>query len=454
MKRAQAFAWIVIALSVGLMLLSLQTTSEPFPSVSTIIFWVTLLVGAELLPVSLGFQSQVTMSFPLVLALSIVFEPGVAMPIAALGAFDAREIRREIPIWHALFNRAQLALAAGVASYVVINHNHGAAAFSFPQGALLLGAGATSYVLTNLGLVALGLHFLREVPIKIAFRNLVPSPAMGFWFSQALLAALGVATAAAYETVGIFVAAFLIPLLFARLGILGARAQHELSERLRQQQAMLLKATEQVFTEREDERKRIAAEIHDGSLQMLAAASYSVGNADAYLQAGQDEEAGQLLDTSRKAIEGAMAALRDSLVDLRRSSVEAGGLMRTIQVYVDQVSMLWGTKVHLEGGVEHEPPVPVALAAFQILQEGLVNALKHANSESIVVRVLDSDNMVHIVVEDDGSGFDPEVEIAADHVGMKLMRERAALVGGRIELHSARGGGTRLEAVLPGGLAK
>jgi signal transduction histidine kinase len=271
--------------------------------------------------------------------------------------------------------------------------------------------------------------------------------------AQALLAGLGIATAAAYQRIGAFVAAFLIPLLFARLSLIGARTQAELSERLRQQQATLLKATEQVFAEREAERKRIAGEIHDGSLQMLAAASYSVGNAGAYLDVGKTDEAGQLLATSRTAIEGAMTALRDSLVDLRRSSVEEGGLMRTIETYVEQVSMLWGTEVHLEGGVEHEPPVPVALAAFQILQEGLVNALKHANSDSITVRVIDADNMVHIVVEDDGAGFDPEAEIGADHVGMRLMQERAALVGGRIELHSAQGSGTRLEAVLPGGLA-
>jgi signal transduction histidine kinase len=94
------------------------------------------------------------------------------------------------------------------------------------------------------------------------------------------------------------------------------------------------------------------------------------------------------------------------------------------------------------------------LAAFQILQEGLVNALKHANSDSITVRVIDSDNMVHIVVEDDGAGFDPDAEIGTDHVGMRLMKERAALVGGRIELHSSQGSGTRLEAVLPGGVAQ
>ncbi len=452
MQRSRVFSIALSVVALALLTILSLTESEPFPPVSEMIFWAALLIGAELLPVSLGFRSQVTMAFPIILAVSILFEPSHAMLIVGLGTFDVREIRRQIPLWHALFNRSQMMVTASAAS-ILIDFS-GQEPFLFPEGALALSAAALALVFTNLGLVAIQVKFFREISLTAALRSLVPQPVGGFWVAQILIAGLGVVTAAAYHRIGAFVAAFLIPLLFARLGILGARAQQELSERLRQQQAMLLKATEQVFTEREDERKRIAGEIHDGSLQMLAAASYSVGNADAYLQAGQDEEAGQLLDTSRKAIEGAMAALRDSLVDLRRSSVEAGGLMRTIQVYVDQVSMLWGTKVHLEGGVEHEPPVPVALAAFQILQEGLVNALKHANSESIVVRVLDSDNMVHIVVEDDGSGFDPEVEIAADHVGMKLMRERAALVGGRIELHSARGGGTRLEAVLPGGLAQ
>ncbi|MGH2775362.1 MAG: hypothetical protein ACRDJT_08020, partial [Actinomycetota bacterium] len=254
MKRAQIFAWTIIGLTGGLMFLGLQNLSQPFPPVSTIIFWVALLLGAELLPVSLGFQSQVTMSFPLVLALAIVFEPGIAMPITILGAFDAREIKREIPLWHALFNRAQLALAAGAASLVIVER--GESAFTFPQGPLLIACAAAIYVFMNLGLVGLGLHFLREVPLNVAFRNLVPTPAAGFWFSQALLAGLGAATAAAYEEVGAFVAAFLIPLLFARLGLLGARAQQELSERLRQQQAALLKATEQIFNEREDERKR------------------------------------------------------------------------------------------------------------------------------------------------------------------------------------------------------
>ena len=418
MKRSQFLAYVT-AIGAASLILYLFQAGIQLDSVDRIAFWTCLFAAAELLPVTLGFETRITMGFPVAIAIVVSFNPLSSMLIVGLGSFDIRELRREIPLHQALFNRSQTMLAAGAASSAIILI--GGRPLSFPLGVVASVVAAALFVVTNLGLVGVWLTQTRSLRLPDALGLLVPRPAAGFWMAQALLAGLGIATAAAYERIGAFVAGFLIPLLFARLSLLGARAQQELSERLRQQQATLLKATEQVFAEREDERKRIAAEIHDGSLQMLAAASYSVGNAGAFLDVGKTDEAGQLLATSRTAIEGAMATLRDSLVDLRRSSVEEGGLMRTIETYVEQVSMLWGTEVHLEGGVEHEPPVPVALAAFQILQEGLVNALKHANSDSITVRVIDSDNMVHIVVEDDGDGYDPEAEIGSDHEGMRNM---------------------------------
>jgi two-component system nitrate/nitrite sensor histidine kinase NarX len=186
---------------------------------------------------------------------------------------------------------------------------------------------------------------------------------------------------------------------------------------------------------------------------MLAAASYGCANATEFLNAGRPDAARDAVNTSRQAIEDAMTRLRESLVDLRKSSVEEGGLVETIRNFADQMGTLWGTEIVIEATVDHEPPTPVALAAFQILQEGLVNALKHAQTGDIVVRISDSEGQVHIVVEDKGAGFDTGGEVGQDHVGMRLMHERAARVGGRIELQSQPGTGTRLEAILPGGLA-
>jgi signal transduction histidine kinase len=215
-----------------------------------------------------------------------------------------------------------------------------------------------------------------------------------------------------------------------------------------------LQATEKVFQERENERKRIAEDIHDSSLQMLAAASYSCGNANEFLEGGHSEHAASALESARGALDDAIKSLRESLVDLRRSSVEEGGLLETIHKFADQMSTVWGPKIVIEGRIRTEPPIPVALAAFQILQEGVVNAMKHGGDTAVLVKVSDDDGMVHIVVEDSGPGFDPGVDAGADHVGMRLMKERAARVGGHLELDTHLGRGTRLEAILPGGVTQ
>ena len=456
--------WLLIGATCSVMVLLGSRGIDP-PSTVEFLFWVGLLLSAELLPVSLGFRTQVTMSLPITLAVAIHFhsQPVVAMAIAGLGSFDIREVRREIPLWHALFNRSQIMLAVGAAAMVIslfgglpIVAPLDAAQewpFLWPRGAVAIGCAALVHVVVNLGLVAIWVNRFRGVPFVTAVKSMPPRPVGGFVVSQAMLAGLGAATAAAFKDIRYFVAAFLIPLLFARLSILGARAQEVLGERVREQQRRLLEATEKVFQERENERKRIAEDIHDSSLQLLAAASYGCGNSMAFLDAGRGDAAREAVRTARDAVDDAIKGLRESLVDLRRSSVEEGGLVETISNYSQQVATLWGGEVKIEGAIAREPPIPVALAAFQILQEGLVNALKHSEGGRVVVKVSDVDNMVHIVVEDDGPGFDPGSAVAGDHVGMRLMRERAARVGGRIELESQPGSGTRLEAILPGGVA-
>lgn len=450
MNGAKRLAWGTSF--VALAALALAWSGGPdVPDFPTFLFWVVLLLTAELLPVSLGFETRVTMSFPLTIAIAVLFEPAIAMTMTALGAFDSREIRGEVPPWRGMFNRSQLVLAVGGAAAVLRLLSEGSP-FTFPAGALALALAVLVHLVINLGLVTAMLHVDRSLPVGEALRNLVPKPVAGFLLTQGVLGCLGVASAAVYREIGVFVVAFLIPLLFARLSLLGARGQQELAKQVQDHQTALLQATERVFQEREQERQRIAENIHDSSLQLLVGASYAAANSLRYLEEGRIQDARSALSSSKDAMDDAVVDLRSSLSDLRRASIEDGGLLATIRTYADQMSTLWSADITIEGHTEKEPPMPVSLAAFQILQEGLVNALKHA-SRSVTIRISEHDGMVRISVEDRGRGFTPEATGPTEHMGISLMRERAARVGGRVEFHRAEGGGTRLEAVLPGSAA-
>ncbi|MGH2807126.1 MAG: sensor histidine kinase [Actinomycetota bacterium] len=449
MNATRAYAWTVVLTAASLTAVMWATLHDPQIPVGAFLFWAALLAAAELLPVSLGFETSVTMGFPILLATAILYDPPVAMTIAALGYFDLREVKWQIPPHRALFNRAQVMMAVGTGASII--YFIGSANF------VVIGIAASAHLFINLALVAGAVHFEHHIPFKKALAMIPPRPLSGFATTSLLLTALGGATALAYREVEgggeWIVIAILVPLLFARMAILGAKTQQELSERIQKQQEALLDATETVFQEREGERARIAEHIHDSSLQMLAAASYGVANAQAFLRAGDAERARKTLRSAEEAVQAAMSALRDALVDLRRSSVEEGGLMTTLTKFAEQISTLWGADVTVVGEIENEPPIPVALAAFQIVQEGLVNSLKHSQTDNVRVRISEQDGKVHLVVEDEGAGFDPNKQVGSDHVGMTLMRQRAEGVGGEIRLDSSPGEGTRLEAILPAGVS-
>jgi signal transduction histidine kinase len=434
---------------------SLLEAGDP-PPLSTFLFWISLLATVQLLPMSLPQGGEVTMGLPLHLALALLFPPWVGMVISGIAAMDVREFRRELPPHRIAFNRSQTMISVGLASTVFSIYGRTLATESIrPSIILAIALAATANTGANLSLVVGGLHYQREMHWTQALRALLPDPIGGFVLTYAILAGLGAATAIVYENVEFgawAVAAFIIPLLFARLSIVGARAQQRLTERIQKQQEALLEATERVLGERERERHRIAEDIHDSSLQMLTAATYGCENAEGMLEAGNREGAAEAVTMARGAIQGAMIGLRDSLADLRGTSLK-GDLMQTVREFADEASTLWGAEVRVHSELKREPPSAVALAAFQILQEGVTNALKHGDGAPVVVRLTEGEGTIHMVVQDQGPGFDTTQEVGEDHVGLRLMKERAARVGGQLLLESKPSEGTRLEVSLPGGVS-
>ncbi|HEV3472588.1 MAG TPA: sensor histidine kinase, partial [Actinomycetota bacterium] len=250
------------------------------------------------------------------------------------------------------------------------------------------------------------------------------------------------------------VAAILIPLLFARMSIIAARRQSELSQQLSEQQGQLLKVSEKVFQEREDERGRIAADIHDSSLQSLAAASFAAGNALDLFEVGDFDGARRAISTTKTAVDDSMQALREALADLRRSSVGDEGLEVAVRRFADQVETLWPAKIRVDASMNEAPPATVALAALQIVQEGVTNAIKHSGSEEIDVVLRQDEKGLHVVVEDHGGGFHEVTVGDPAHFGLSLMRERAARAGGSIKVGPGDDHGTRVEAILPRAAAR
>src|SRR5918994_1589895 len=111
MDRLKIYSWVVVALAAAVLAALLVADPSGFPGLPMFVFWVGALVIAELLPVTLGFETRITMGYPILLAVAILFEPGPTMVIAGLGSLDTRELRTEIPVYRALFNRAQAMLA-------------------------------------------------------------------------------------------------------------------------------------------------------------------------------------------------------------------------------------------------------------------------------------------------------------------------------------------------------
>ena len=445
MTRLKIYSWAVVAVAGACLAALLIADPEAFPPFPTFVFWVFALIVAELLPVTLGFETRITMGYPILLAVAILFPPGPTMLIAGLGSLDLRELKREVPLHRALFNRAQAMLAIGAASAILWATND-------PLNPLYIALAAATDLVVNLGLVSIAVSLERDIPLGQVARKIPPSPLTGFLLSYALLTALGAATAAASEQGIWVVVAILVPLLFARMAIAGARSREELSEKVLRHEEALRTATERVLQEREQERTRIAAHIHDTSLQMLAAASYGSSNTTKLLNSGDVERARESSLMVREALDEAMSTLRQSLVDLRKSAVEAGGLMETVRRFADQLETVWGANIVVSDDLETEPPISVALAAYQIVQEAMVNALKHARSEEIRVRISQDDGNIVVVVEDDGAGFEVTQDKGEEHVGMVLMRERAEGVGGTVEINSTLGRGTSVAAILPAGM--
>jgi signal transduction histidine kinase len=198
------------------------------------------------------------------------------------------------------------------------------------------------------------------------------------------------------------------------------------------------------------ERNRLALELHDVVSQKLFGVVLAAESADTLLErdAGAAREQVERVGTlAREALE----ELRGLILELRPADLARDGLCGTLRKHVDVLRRLHGTPIGLEtddavsaGGAERDREV------LRIAQEALHNALRHAGGSRVDVTLTATGAGLRLEVADDGAGFDPaDPELRSRRLGLTSMEERAARLGGRLQISSSRGTGTAVALEVP-----
>ena len=194
----------------------------------------------------------------------------------------------------------------------------------------------------------------------------------------------------------------------------------------------------------EEERRRIASDIHDDPIQVMSAADI---RAQAIARRIEDPELREEAHDLRETIRASVERLRALLFELRPTALDREGLVPALRAYAGTADPV----PEIEDLLSFEPSSEMRAVLFRIAQEAIANARKHASAKRIDVSIADVDGGVRLKVSDDGRGFDVGVIDSPEpgHIGLPTMIERAQLAGGRCRVESELGHGTSVSAWLP-----
>lgn len=200
----------------------------------------------------------------------------------------------------------------------------------------------------------------------------------------------------------------------------------------------------------EAERQRWARELHDETLQSLSALRVGLSTAK---RSKQPEALDRAVSGAIEHLEDSITNLRALITDLRPASLDELGTGAAVQALCERVS---GHGMQVDASIElayeegrertrHTPELETAI--YRIAQEALTNAIKHGKAKRVVVEIREQGAEVHVMVRDDGEGFDPDA--SAEGFGLLGMRERAQLLDGTLRIDSSGQSGTTIFARFP-----
>ena len=232
-----------------------------------------------------------------------------------------------------------------------------------------------------------------------------------------------------------------------------ATVQRDISDRVSAQTALERLADERqrlldrLVQAQEDERARIAADVHDDTVQALAAVELRLG----LLRRQLETAPRPLLETAEtlsSTVSEAIGRLRSLLFDLESPAAEAD-LATALGVAAENT---FGDRVRwsITGDTTLDLPQGQRVTAYRIGKEAMANVVRHAGARTVVITLTRTSTGVEVSVEDDGRGFDPTtVTPRPGHLGIPAMADRATIAGGHLDLERRDGGGMRVRLWLP-----
>jgi two-component system NarL family sensor kinase len=218
------------------------------------------------------------------------------------------------------------------------------------------------------------------------------------------------------------------------------------ARRLRAGQAERETLLRRAIESSELERRRIARDLHDGAVQSLVGVSYNlVAASDTIDESSRDETAAVMREAAR-GTRRTIKELRTMLVDIYPPDLHRTGLEAALR---DLIAPLGARGIDADVDVppDLELTPEVEMLLFRVAQEALRNAAAHSRASRVDVRVSTADGVVSLSVEDDGRGFEGDVE--EGHLGLRLVADLVRDASGRLDVHSEPGRGTRIEVEAP-----
>lgn len=196
----------------------------------------------------------------------------------------------------------------------------------------------------------------------------------------------------------------------------------------------------------EQERRRIAEDIHDDSIQVMASVSLRLQA----LHSSIPSERQGVLDEIRQMVDESIDRLRHLVFELRPPGLDSRGLTAALRQYLERTGAEAGFDYRIIDKIELDPPPDVRTQLYRIGQEAITNIGRHADARLVRLSIEHRGSGVGVRIEDDGRGFDPAgIEPVPGHLGTSAMRERAEMAGGVFDIKSEPGKGTVVEFWLP-----